>query len=90
MKSINCEHCGALINVENDSVCPNCKAPYDNNKQFKEYTEDLKKQNDLTLETHELVNDNMKTEKKVQKIVFPIVFVIALGIIIAIIIKLFN
>ena len=29
---INCENCGTLIDIEKDSLCPNCKAPYDKNK----------------------------------------------------------
>lgn len=34
---ITCEHCGALIDVENEKKCNNCGAPYANNKQYKEY-----------------------------------------------------
>ena len=31
---IICEHCGSSINIDKDSKCPNCKAPYKNNKDY--------------------------------------------------------
>jgi uncharacterized Zn finger protein (UPF0148 family) len=69
MKNINCEHCGALINVESDIKCPNCGAPYKNNKQYKEYLDYKKKQDDLDLESkkinNEIKKDVYKTTKKI-------------------------
>ena len=35
MNNINCEHCGTLIDINVDKRCPNCGAPYKNNKQYK-------------------------------------------------------
>ena len=31
---IICEHCGSSINIDKNSKCPNCKAPYKNNKDY--------------------------------------------------------
>ncbi len=57
MNNISCEHCGCSINVESDKKCPNCGAPYKNNKQYKEYKEYLKKQKEANLESQKVNNE---------------------------------
>lgn len=80
MNNINCEHCGSLINTDVDKKCPNCGAPYKNNKQYKEYLEYQKKQRELNLETQQLKNDITRdvhnTSKKAIPGMFIFVFVI--------------
>lgn len=62
---INCENCGTLIDIEKDSLCPNCKAPYDKNKEFLEYKEQKKREELLSFRQKETVTN--LTEKIAQK-----------------------
>lgn len=81
MNNINCEHCGSLIDVEKETKCPNCGAPYKNNKQYKEYLNYKKKKIEIDLETQKLANDitrdnheNNKIKQSGSFIVFLIIF----------------
>lgn len=47
---ITCEHCGSRIDINNDKICPGCKASYANNKEFLEHKEYLKNQKDFAFE----------------------------------------
>lgn len=93
---ITCEHCGSTINVDKDRVCPGCKAPYNDNKMYKELLleQERKRQIDLEsknidLEIKKNFNDEFKGSKKGNKVIkiFAIViFIFAItGIICSII-----
>ena len=68
MNNINCEHCGSLIDVEKETKCPNCGAPYKNNKQYKEYLNYKKKKIEIDLETQKLANDITRDNHENNKI----------------------
>lgn len=88
MRNITCEHCGSSINIDKEVVCPNCKAPYNNNTMYKELLKYEQAQRDVSLE-----NDKANTEIKkqvastipkvvgVHLFIFIFVFIIILGII---------
>ena len=50
---IICEHCGSSINIDKDSKCPNCKAPYKNNKDYIKLKKIFEKEKDLDLKNKE-------------------------------------
>lgn len=75
MNNINCEHCGSLIDTDKETKCPNCGAPYKNNKQYKEYQEYKKKQAKINLESQEIANKITKDAHEVGNKVIPGVFI---------------
>ena len=101
---IICEHCGTNIDLDKDKVCPNCKAPYSRNKDYKEYKERLKKEKDTDLRSKELDNElkektkdimdtSLKTFKStftISKIMFAVVGIIILAIMTIVIINIIN
>lgn len=101
---IICEHCGTNIDLDNDKVCPNCKAPYSKNKDFKEYKERLNKEKDTDLRSKELDNEikektkdimdtSLKTFKStftISKIIGVIIGIIMLVIMTIVIINIIN
>lgn len=89
MNNINCEHCGSLIDTEKDIKCPNCGAPYKNNKQYKEYQEYKKRQREIELESKKLSNDIKSDIHKTTSKAIPLVFIIVFSIIVFIIIVSF-
>lgn len=80
MNNINCEHCGAVINVEKDIKCPNCGAPFKNNKQYKEYKEYLKRQKEINLESQKIANDIQRDVHNTSKKAIPAVFIFVIVI----------
>lgn len=54
---INCESCGSTIDIDKDPVCPGCKAPYDKNKEYLEYKEQLKKEQLLSFRQKQTVTN---------------------------------
>ena len=80
MNNINCEHCGSLINTDKDIKCPNCGAPYKNNKQYKEYLAYQKKQRELNLETQQIANNITKDVHNASQKAIPAVFIIVIAI----------
>lgn len=89
---IICEHCGSNININKDSKCPNCKAPYENNKDYKKRKEILEKEKNLDLKNKEinleiknLAKDTIIRTNKVAsiiKIISMIIILASIGIII--------
>lgn len=89
---IICEHCGSNININKDSKCPNCKAPYENNKDYKKIKEILEKEKNLDLKNKEinleiknLAKDTIIHTNKVAsiiKIISMIIILASIGIII--------
>ena len=78
MNNINCEHCGALIDVEKDKKCTNCGAPFKNNKQYKEYQAYQKRQRELNLESQQINNDIKRDVHNTTKKMVPSVFIFVL------------
>ena len=62
---IICEHCGTNIDLDKDKVCPNCKAPYSKNQDYKEYKERLNKEKDTDLRSKELDNELKEKTKDI-------------------------
>ena len=78
---IQCEHCGAMIDIDKDKKCTNCGAPYKNNKEY-EKVKDLKYRNEeADVQRKEYQNEMMKkapkTIGKIMLIPF-LVFIVAL------------
>lgn len=71
---ITCEHCGSRIDINNDKICPGCKASYANNKEFLEHKEYLKNQKNFAFE-------QKKNATKVSKIIFAVAALIIVIII---------
>ena len=90
MNNINCEHCGTLIDVLKDTRCPNCGAPYKNNKQYKEYLLYKQRQMQIDLETKQLSNDITKDVHNTQKNIIPGIFIFMIVIIFAVAIFMFQ
>ena len=71
---ITCEHCGSTIDLDKDKVCPNCGAPYNNNKEFKSVKEYHQKNKEMNLKEREMKLEHQKevqeTAKKVATGVF--------------------
>lgn len=101
---IICEHCGTNIDLDKDKVCPNCKAPYSRNKDYKEYKERFNKEKDTDLRSKELDNElkektkdiidtGLKTFKStftISKIIFAVTGIIILVIMTIVIINIVN
>jgi len=88
--NITCEHCGSSIDIEKNKVCPTCKAPYKNNKMYKEYLEHEKKERELNLESKSLdlemkknITKGVKVVGKVTMISFILPFIIFIVIAVA-------
>ena len=93
--NITCEHCGCSIDIDKDKKCPNCGAPYADNREYKEVKEYNKKNKDYDLrereaniETKELANKlferTMNGSKKVSVFISIIaIFIVTMVIIIA-------
>ena len=86
---ITCEHCGCAIDIENDKKCPNCKAPYKDNKEYKRYKEKMSdydmREREASIRSKEIANDIIKGTTKsfsVGFIVFALIFISIFGIII--------
>ncbi len=50
---ITCEHCGSTIDLDKDKTCPNCGAPYHDNKEYKEVKNYHSKNKDYDLRERE-------------------------------------
>lgn len=101
---IICEHCGTNIDLDKDKVCPNCKAPYSKNKDYKEYKERLNKEKDTDIRSKELDNElkektkdimdtglkTFKTTFTISKVMFIIVGIMILAIMTVVIINVIN
>ena len=88
--NITCEHCGSSIDTNKNKVCPNCKAPYKNNKMYKEHLEHQKKERNLNLESKSLdlemkknITKGVKTVGTISLVTFivPIIIFIVIAII---------
>ena len=90
MNNINCEHCGSLIDTDKETKCPNCGAPYKNNKQYKEYLAYKKRQAELNLETQSVANSIAKDTHEVGKKVIPGVFIFIIVIFLISFISFFS
>lgn len=71
MKTFHCEYCGALIDIENDNVCPECGAAFDKNselekiRRLQEKKEQLEnKRKKIELEEKEEALKRFKIENK--------------------------
>ena len=89
--NITCEHCGSTIDIDKDKVCPNCGAPYSNNKEFKEVKEYHKKEKEINLkeketniESKQLANKMFKSSMKGGKIVGIVAGIIIIAVIVLI------
>lgn len=86
---ITCEHCGSLINTSKDSKCPNCGAPFKDNKEYKKNKDYDQKERELDIKSKELSNkvieDVIGTKKK-----FSIVFVVIFVFVIMVFLLIFN
>ena len=71
---ITCEHCGSTIDLDKDKVCPNCGAPYNNNKEFKSVKEYHKKNKEMNLKEREMMLENQKEVHEAAKKVATGVF----------------
>ena len=80
MNNINCEHCGCLIDVEKNIKCPNCGAPFKNNKQYKEYQEYKKRKKEIELESQQISNDIRKDIHQTSQKAIPAVFLVIIFI----------
>ena len=101
---IICEHCGTNIDLDKDKVCPNCKASYSKNKDYKEYKERLNKEKDTDIRSKELDNElkektkdimdtglkTFKTTFTISKVMFIIVGIMILAIMTVVIINVIN
>lgn len=100
---ITCEHCGAVIDTENDKKCTNCGAPYSSNKEYKDVRENRKRNSDYDfrereadIKTKELSNEIIeKTLKahnsfKIFPFIFAIIFIMAFAFIIYVASNMFN
>lgn len=89
--NITCEHCGSLINIDKDKKCPNCGAPYSDNKEYKEVKDYHKKnkeydlkEREMNIKTREMATKFVERSFKGQKIflfIFAIIFICALAFI---------
>ena len=85
---ITCEHCGCGIDVDKDDKCPNCGAPYSDNKELKELKEYHRKnkeynlkEREMNIRTKEMATNMIENTFKGQKvglIIFAIIFIAAL------------
>ncbi len=82
---INCENCGSTIDIEKDTTCPGCKAPYDKNKEYLEYKEQKKREELLSFRQKETmtnltekITNKFDDHAKHSKIAVFIVIIIAL------------
>lgn len=77
---IICEHCGTNINIESDSICPNCKAPYNNNKEFIKYKEEKEKEKKDSMELKNRIIKKFHNTSKIFIVMYIVFFlVIAAG-----------
>lgn len=95
--NITCEHCGSTIDIDKDKVCPNCGAPYSNNKEYKEVKEYHKKEKEIklkeketTVESRQLANQVFQSTIKGRKIFGLISGIIMLGIIAFVVFTIFR
>ena len=89
---IICEHCGSSINIDKDSKCPNCKAPYKNNKDYIKLKKIFEKEKDLDLKNKEanielknVVKDTLIHTSKfaiIVKVISAIIIFLSIGLII--------
>ena len=89
---IICEHCGSSINIDKDSKCPNCKAPYKNNKDYIKLKKIFEKEKDLDLKNKEanielknVVKDTLIHTNKfaiIVKVISAIIIFLSIGLII--------
>lgn len=91
---ITCEHCGSTIDLDKDKVCPNCGAPYNNNKEFKSVKEYHQKNKEMNLKEREMKLEHQKEVREAAKTVaagmavsqvvsfaiFGIVFLVIIGV----------
>ena len=91
---ITCEHCGCAIDIEKDKTCPNCKAPYKNNKEYKHYKETMKnfdmREREASIRTKEIANDLMDGTKKTASISFIVFIIIFISVVALIVTQVIN
>lgn len=75
---IICEHCGTNINIDKDNICPNCKAPYNKNKEYIKYKEDTEKLKKEAIEYGKEIKKGINKYSKV--IIIAVVSIFAIGI----------
>lgn len=71
---IQCEYCGALIDVKEDDTCPNCGATFDKNSRLHDMMQEekesarLKKEEmQLKLESQRLQNEKTRVENEIRR-----------------------
>ena len=68
---IICEHCGTSIDLDKDKICPNCKAPYSKNQDYKQQEAELesqiKKEEERSKEIKEY-QDYVKTDDYIREV----------------------
>ena len=84
---ITCEHCGCGIDIDKDEKCPNCGAPYSDNKEYKELQDYHKKnkeynlkERELSLKHKEMVSDLIQKNTKGQKAALAVGLIIFIAI----------
>ena len=89
---IQCEHCGAMIDIDKDKKCTNCGAPYKNNKEYekikelkhKHYENEIRNE-EADIQRKEYQNEMMKKAPKTLGafMLIPVfIFVVVVGVVI--------
>lgn len=97
MRKITCEHCGSMIDLDHDKKCPTCKAPYSDNKEYKELKQESKKEKEydyrereIDLETKQLQNKALEKSLTTTKNMTFLPVIVGLLIMVAVIFIAFN